>query len=414
MRLLFSIAFRHLMARRRQSLVSLSGIIIGVAFFLAISSMMQGSQRDFLKRLVDNSPHITVSDTYRDPARQPLEILHPQGAVEIRGVRPQTETRGIRGYRQSLEMIKSLPGVRASAVLDGQALLSFAGKEENVVLNGMIPEDVRDITTIDDHMIAGSVDDLIANRNGIIVGAGLTKKMSLDLGDNITLVTASGQVRVFKIVGVFRIGRTNYDETQSFADLKRVQALMNRPDRVNTIIIKLDDPRKSRAVAEKIESRIGYKTVSWQESSEDLLNTLLIRNAIMYSVVSAVLVVAAFGIYNIISTVVLEKSRDIAILKSMGFRARDIKRIFITQGVILGFAGIAGGLPMGCALMLGLMQIRFRPPGGVEIQMPIDWGFPQFLIASAFAFCAALLAAWLPARKAASLLPVDVLRGGGQ
>ena len=150
--------------------------------------------------------------------------------------------------------------------------------------------------------------------------------------------------------------------SQTFADLKRVQALLKRLNRANTIILKLDDPQRAPATADEIERRFGYKSVSWQEANEDLMSTLTTRNIIMYTVVSAVLIVAAFGIYNVISTVVLEKQRDIAILKSMGFRARDIRRIFLIQGVLLGFAGSVLGLPLGAALMLGLMQIRLNFP----------------------------------------------------
>ena len=118
-----------------------------------------------------------------------------------------------------------------------------------------------------------------------------------------------------------------------------MQALLKRPNRANTIIVKLDDPQQAQHVAAEIERRFGYKSVSWQEASEDMMSTLVTRNIIMYTVVSAVLIVAAFGIYNVISTVVLEKQRDIAILKSIGFRARDIRRIFLIQGLLLGIAG---------------------------------------------------------------------------
>ena len=142
------------------------------------------------------------------------------------------------------------------------------------------------------------------------------------------------------------------------------------------------------------------------------MSTLTTRNIIMYTVVSAVLIVAAFGIYNVISTVVLEKQRDIAILKSMGFRARDIRHIFLIQGVLLGLAGSAVGLPFGAGLMLGLMQIRLKFPGSSDpVPLPIDWNWPQFAIAAGFAMGAALCAGLLPARKAASVQPVEVLRG---
>ena len=405
------IALKHLLARRRQSLVSLSGIVLGVAFFLAVSSLMQGSENDFISRLVDNSPHITIADEFRNPRLQPVEQLY-RGVVEIRHVKPLTETRGIRGYSQILAGLHTLPALRASPVLIGQALASFAGKDIAVTINGMIPAEIGDVTTIRKYMIAGGTDELIANPDGIILGDGLVRKLSLALGENVTVTAPTGAVHTFKILGVFHTGRANYDETQAFANLKRVQALLKRLNRANSIILKLDDPRRAQAMAGEIEARFGYKSLSWQEANEDLMSTLKTRNIIMYTVVSAVLIVAAFGIYNVISTVVLEKQRDIAILKSIGFRARDIRRIFLIQGILLGLAGSVLGLPLGAGLMLGLMQIRLKFPGSSDlVPLPIDWNWLQFAIAGAFAMAAALCAGLLPARKAASVQPVDILRG---
>lgn len=413
MNLFLTIAIKHILARKRQSFVSLLGIIIGVAFFLAIASLMQGSQSDFIKRLIDNSPHITVSDEYRDAKTQPAERLYKDRVIELRSLQPLPETRGIRGYKQVVEDLKSRPGVRASATLTGQAILNYAGRDNAIVLNGMIPADMKDLTTIEENMKVGTIDDLIANRNGVIVGAELCRRLMLDIGDNITLTASTGQVRTFKIVGIFQTGSLNYDDSQAFTDIKRVQAMMDKSNRANTIIIKMDDSGKARELASEIEARTGYKSVSWQEASEDIMSTLAIRNIIMYTVVSAVLLVAAFGIYNIIFTIIMEKQKDIAILKSMGFRGADIKAIFIIQGCILGVAGVVFGLPLGCALMWGLQQITFEPPGVSEpIQMPIDWSAPQFIIAGAFAFFAAVLASYLPAKKGAKVLPVDILRGG--
>lgn len=412
MKLLADIAIRHLLARKRQSVVSLLGIVLGVAFFLAISSLMQGSEKDFIRRLVDNSPHITLQDEYRHPRVQPVHTAYPGAAVELPRVKPLNETRGLRGYEQIRESLRRMPGILASPVLTGQALIHYAGRDMAVALNGMIPDEIRSVSTIQNYMLEGSIDDLIANPDGIVVGAELARLLSLSRGDHITVSSATGQLRDFKILGIFRTGRAEYDKTQAFAAIKRVQALLNRPHRANSIIMKLDAPLAARDLAVRLEREFGYKAVSWHEASEDILNTLAIRNIIMYTVVSAVLVVAAFGIYNVISTVVMEKQRDIAILKSMGFRASDIRTVFTIQGVLLGLAGCMAGIPLGCGLMLALMQIRFKPPGATElIQMPVDWSWPQFAIAIAFAMAAAVIAALLPARKAAHVQPVDILRG---
>jgi lipoprotein-releasing system permease protein len=410
--LLAFIAAKHLLARKRQSLVSLLGVVLGVAFFLAISSLMQGSETDFIRRLVDNAPHITISDEYRKARSQPVQAVFPGAAVELRRLKPETESRGIRGYASILGYLRTVAGTRASATLVGPGLLSSAGRDLSLALNGIIPAELQTVSTIPQYMRYGTLDDLARNPDGIIIGDELARTASLSMGENVTIATTSGQIHTFKIVGLFHTGRANYDSGQAFVNLKRVQSLLNRPNRVNAIIVRLADPYRAREIAAQVEARGGYKAVSWQEATEDLMSTLMIRNVVMYSVVSAVLIVAAFGIYNIISTVVLEKQRDIAILKSIGFSAHDIEWIFLMQGCLLGTAGAAVGLPFGMLIMAALMRLEFHMPGSSDvISLPLDWSWYQFAIAGGFAFVAATLAAFLPARKAARVHPVDILRG---
>ncbi|MES1196642.1 MAG: FtsX-like permease family protein, partial [Steroidobacter sp.] len=261
--------------------------------------------------------------------------------------------------------------------------------------------------------IAGSLEALNANPNGIIVGQGLIEKFKLAMGRNLNVATSDGAVRVMKIVGIFRTGNAAYDEGQTYALLKRVQTLLNRPNRINRFIIKLNDPYRARDVASVIEQRIGYKSQSWLEASEDIMNVLFIRNIIMYSVVTAILIVASFGIYNTISTIVMEKHRDIAILKSMGFHARDIRQIFVSEGVIVGMLGSSFGVLLGMALMWVLGQITIKSPfvSNEPVHLPIYNGFDQFAIAIAFAMVSSIGASYLPARKGGRVHPVDILRG---
>ncbi|HOW74361.1 MAG TPA: ABC transporter permease [Candidatus Competibacteraceae bacterium] len=407
-----AIAVTQLVSRRRPTLVSLVGIALGVAFFLAVSSLMRGSEQDFIKRLIDNSPHITVSDEYRNPEKQPAWQQWPNGAVEIRRVKPLTEVRGIRGHIQKLAFIESLPGLRAAPVLVGSVVLTFAGRIEGVTLNGMVPDKMKGVSTIEEKLIHGSLDALAANPNGIVIGDGLAKKFGLEMGSVVNASSPGGEVRTLKVVGVFRTGNANYDESQTFVLLKRAQGLLDRANRVNRFILQLDDPYAAREVAAVIEQQGGYKAVSWQEAAEDIMSVLLVRNLIMYSVVSAILVVASFGIYNTISTIVMEKIHDIAILISMGFHARDIRHIFLAEGLILGILGSLMGVTFGIGLMWLLTQVEIKPPGATDIvHLPIYWGWEQYLLAASFALISAVGAAYLPARKAGRVQPVMILRG---
>ena len=412
MAIALDVALAHLTSRKRQTLVSLTGVVLGVAFFLAVSSLMRGSEKDFLRRLVDNSPHITVYDEYRKPHDQPAALRWPDGAVAVRNVKPQRETRGIRGWPQRLAFIEAMPGLRAAPVLTGSAVLGFAGRQQGVQLSGVVPEKMKHVTTIEEKMTHGSLDALAANPNGIIVGQGLIDKFSLHLGSTLSVTAGDAQTRPLRVVGIFRTGNASYDEGQAYVLLKRAQALLGRETRINRVIIQLDDPYGARDAAQAIEAGTGYKSVSWVEASEDVLSLLLVRNIIMYSVVSAILVVASFGIYNTISTIVMEKTRDIAIMKSMGFHARDVRRIFLLEGLIVGLIGSGLGLLLGVGLMNVLAQVQIRPPGVVEIvHLPIWWGPEQYALAAAFALASCLAASYLPARRAGRVHPVDILRG---
>jgi lipoprotein-releasing system permease protein len=412
MRLNLSIARTHLLARKRQTAVSLSGIVLGVAFFLAVAALMRGSEIDFIERLIDTSPHITVSDEYRGADVQPVRLRWPKGAVELLSVKPQTEVRGIRGWQQKLNFIQSLGDLRVAPVMTGSVVLTFAGRIQGVTLSGIVPDLMEQVSTIEDNIVAGSLDALAANPNGIVIGQALAEKFVLAMGDNLNVSTPEGAVRSMKIVGIFRTGNAIYDEGQTFSLLKRAQLLFDRPNRVNRLIIQLDDPYRAREVARVIEQRVGYKSLSWLEANEDLMSVLTVRNTIMYSVVGAILVVASFGIYNTISTIVLEKTRDIAILKSMGFHGRDIRAIFITEGLVLGLLGTMFGSLLGLGLMWVLSQVKIVAPGMVDVQgLPIYYGLDQFLVAAAFALGSSIGAAYLPARKGARVQPVDILRG---
>jgi lipoprotein-releasing system permease protein len=412
MNLTLTIAASHLLSRKRQTVVSLLGVSLGVAFFLAVSALMSGSEKDFIRRLVDNSPHVTVYDEFRNPRPQPAALAFPDALVEIRSVKPRTEVRGIRQYKQELAFIEGLPDLRVAPALQGQVIVTFAGKDLGASINGVVPDLMQNVSTIEEHMTEGSLNTLAANPDGIVIGTGLADKFRIGMGKNITVTSPAGVVRTMKVVGLFRTGNAGYDEGQVFVVLKRSQNLLNRPNVANRLVLKLNNPDNAPSVAREIEAAFAYKAQSWQEAAADLMSLLRVRVIIMYSVVSAILIVASFGIYNVISTVVLEKTRDIAIMKSVGFHARDILFIFLIEGAIVGAIGSAVGTAIGLSMMYALSRVQIKTPfDTLPVYMPIDWGWHSVAIGVAFAMISAISAAFLPARKGARVHPVDILRG---
>ncbi|OAN42919.1 ABC transporter [Paramagnetospirillum marisnigri] len=408
------IALAHLLHRRRQTLVSLLGVSLGVAFFIGISAMMQGFQKDFIARIIDVQPNIIVKDEVRSAPRQPVERLYPDAAVELRGLKPREEVRGIRGARNMLASLEEMPGVHVAPALSGNLLLRFGGKDVSVNVTGIDPPRERRVTHLEKDLLSGSLDALYTTSNAVILGEGVAAKAGIRTGDLISAVSPVGVMMKLKVVGIFRSNITLMDNFEVYVLLKKAQILANRPNVINRLNIRLDDVEQAAPLAAAIERQYGYRSESWQEQSKNVLGIFVIQNAIMYSTVSAILIVACFGIFNVISTVVFEKTRDIGILKSMGFRDKDIRRIFVMEGLMVGVLGTLIGWLMGWGLIEFMASLKFNMEGFVKAEGFILYRTPlHYVISAAMAIVSATLAAWIPARRASRLNPVDIVRGAG-
>ncbi len=188
--------------------------------------------------------------------------------------------------------------------------------------------------------------------NAIIIGDGLSAKIGARIGANITIQTSEGARISAQVVGFFHSGVRSIDERTAYVLTKTGQILARQTGVINELRLRLSDPMGAREIAARIENDTSYKSVSWQESNEDLLNTFIIRNIIMFAVVGAILLVASFGTYNIISTITHEKARDIAIMKSLGLSEFTVRSIFVIEALIIGLAGALVGFLLGYILCL--------------------------------------------------------------
>lgn len=411
--LTLSIAVAYLTGRRRQTFISMAGVAVGVGFFIAITSMMQGFQNYFISKIVDAAPHIIMKDEFRTAPAQPAMQQYPAAAVEIRGVKPREELRGIRGGERIVSDLQRMPGVHVAPVLSGQVFLRYGSRDLAASLLGIDPAAEAGVSTIERDLIAGSLSDLMTTGNGIILGVGLARNLGARLGSKLTVVSPQGVIMIMKVVGISRTGITAIDYSDAYTLLKKSQILQKRDRRINRIRMRVDDVGAAAGLAARIEARYGWRTEGWQETNENVFSLFRVQNVVMYSVVTAILLVAGFGIYNIISTVVNEKVRDIAILKSMGFGEEDIRRIFLLQGFIVGALGTLLGWALGQVLMDLLAQLKFDmgEQGVIETQRLLLHRSPwYFAAAGVLAVLSSAVSALLPARKAARLNPVDIIR----
>ena len=411
MNLLIDIALAHLRNRKRQTVVSLLGVSLGVGFFIAIAAMMQGFQSYFIDKIIDVAPHIEMKDEYRRPPLQPVEQLYEGGAVGLTGVKPKDEPRGIKQGRAKVAELEQLPGVMASGYLTGEIILRYGSKDVSGSVVGIEPERERQVSKIEDDLIAGALDNLYTTANGLLIGEGLARKLGADMADTLTVLSPAGVILKMKVVGVFSTGIVELDNFRVYTLLKKAQVLQDRPNVINRIRLRLDDVNQAEELARRIERRYGYRSESWQEANQNVLGIFVIQNGIMYSTTGAILLVAAFGIFNIISTVVLEKTRDIAILKSLGFTSGDVELIFVAEGLLVGVAGALLGWLMGYAMSRGLGAVQFEIEGFIRSEgFILDYSPWHYGISAVMAISAATFAAYLPARRAARVYPVDIIR----
>lgn len=410
MPLLLEIALTHVLGRARQSLVSIAGVTLGVGFAIAMAALMQGSQKDFVEKLIDAMPHVQITDERRDPPVQPADTRFD--AVEWRGLRPREDVRGILNPAAAIAMLESwVPGA-ISAGLNVQGVARYGGTERGVSLKGIDPEDEARVSKIAEDMTHGRLTDLQGAGLAAVIGEALAKRLSVGIGDRIRVTAAGGTTRQIKVVGLYKTGVVQTDEVMVYVLRKTAEILSGRLNALNEIRIRLADPDSASVIAARVEDMLGYKAVSWQEANESILEAFQIRNIIMYTVVAAILIVAGFGIYNIVSIITHEKSRDIAILKSLGFRERDVRVIFLSEGALMGLIGAILGSALGYGLTKMLGTIVFKiPTSDEETYLPVLVNWVHYAIAGGFAIGSASIAGYLPARKAAQGNPVDIIRG---
>jgi lipoprotein-releasing system permease protein len=410
MNLLFEIAWTHVTTRIRQTLVGILGVAIGVGFTIMIAGLMEGSQRDFIRQLVDTLPHVTVSDERRSASTQPAEREY--AAVQVTNLPAADRRAGIKNPNTVVASIESwLPGA-ISPSEQTTALIHYGGGHVGVTVTGIDPRREIKVSKLASQMQQGQVDDLFRASNAIIVGEALAQKIGAQVRSTVTISVGEAHSLPATVVGIFRSGVHQIDDTQVFTLLRTAQVLSGQPGGINQLRLRLDDAVAAKDVAGRIEAQTGYKSVSWQEANANLLSAFTVRAFIMLTVMAAMLFTSCFATYNIISTITHEKRHDIAIMKSLGMREAFVRGIFIVEAAIMGAVGIVAGWGLGYLLCYGLSRITFfNPLSGEIINVPIYWTPTHYAAVGALSLIACAAAAFFPARKATRVHPVEIIRG---
>jgi len=414
-KLILNIAVHLLRARLKQSIVAAVGVTFGIAMFISLVSFMNGLN-DLLDGLMLNrTPHVRLYNEIKPSENQPISLSekYKKDTHFISSVKPKDTGKAIYNskaivhyLKQDNRIIDVAPKITTSVFFNSGTI------EISGVISGIDVTAEEKLFQISDYIIEGNVIDLEQN-NSIIIGKGLADKMLLVKGDIIKITTAKGNLASLKIVGISQIGISEIDDTSSYTSLETAQKLLGEATNyITDIQIKLFDITTSPSVAKEFQEKFGLDAIDYQTANSQFETGSSVRGIISYAVGIVLLIVAGFGIYNILNMMIFEKMDSIAILKATGFSGSDVKWIFISLSLIIGLTGGVFGLLFGFAFTVIIDNIPFNTASLPTISTyPINYDPLFYIIGISFAIITTGIAGFFPAMKASKIDPVEIIRG---
>ena len=411
---MFFLAIRHLLSRKRQTTLIFLGISMGTMMFAIISGLQLGMREFVVDRLLSNSPHIKISarDQTVDKDEMTKRFYPDGGAIEWitppSGKREEAHIMYPQGWfdrlREDPEVIGYSPSLNMSVII------SKGDTRHPAMLVGVVPALHKKVLNINQYIKTGSLDDLSNGGNRVILGDKLLENLGAKVGDNLLVSAGHGELRPLKIAGILSLAVEEVDKTLMIASLTDVQQLNKSPGRINEISVSLVDIDRSQELSDSWKLVSRDKVESWEEVNASFLQIFVFQDIVRITVTTAILVVAAFGIYNVLSIIVNQKRREIAILRSIGYPPKMILQLFLIQGIMLGFSGAIFGLLIGFGLNLYIETIDLGIPIGTGNHLIISFSPHIYVMGFSMAFLSAILASLLPAYAASKLTPIDIIR----
>ncbi len=402
----FDIAVTHIWKGIKQTSTAALGVSLGVAIYLFMNSLSSGFTDFSRDNIFQSNAHLKIYK--EDIISSPLSDYKSHDAVIIN---PQikSESKNLINPNVLIDNIKNEPYI-TNAIAQIDYTVFYNRGTTQIKGNGIgvdIMEYDRMFETNND-IVAGSLSALHNNLNGVIIGSGIAQKLSLGVGDNISMSSSYGVDKVLRIVGIFEFGNKLLDESRSYVNITTAQQFIKEgPAYVNTIYANTTDPEQSELFAGLLQQVTPYAVEDWKTSNQDLLSQDKTRETMMTSISTSILILAGFIIYNILSSTISQKIDDIAILKATGFASRDVVVIFITEALIMGLIGTTVGLLLGSVLVFSLSKVYMGGPVGY---FPITYELPLYIQSFVLGVLLTVLAGYFPSGSAAKVDPVEIFR----
>jgi lipoprotein-releasing system permease protein len=403
------IAVRFATHKKRALLLSLIGVVFGVAVFICTQAQTQGFAQFFIDSTIGSNGAVVLREPFQPRYEGLMVSSKPGKAIAPR----RSYSEGIDNVNDIMRVSRQFSNVVAcSPVLRGAVSARCGFETTTVDLFGIDPASHLRATNLANQLTDGDFDDFRNNGNSVIIGSRLAELFNVEPGDTVQLLSPGGEYWGFNVAAIARSGVGSIDSSRVYAHVRMAQRLLKKPYSASMIIYKLRDQDRARALAIQFQNLFEHDVQSWQEREESnlqIFSTLRISAAVT---VSLVILLAGFGIFNVLTMSVLSKVREIAILRSMGYRRIDISAIFLWQGALIAIVGSLMGCAAGALMTWGVSKIPVQIRGLLHTNhLLVIWDWRHYLWATLLAAVAIFIASYVPARRAAQLPPVDTLRG---
>ncbi|HXD79633.1 MAG TPA: FtsX-like permease family protein [Puia sp.] len=406
------IAQVYLFSKLKQTVIAILGVTFGISMYVFMNSFMRGVNEAQNRLAFSTLAHVHVYND-RPPDRSNLvRLAYPPGTIaNIRDPKVIKYTEGIRNSKEIIHYIRQQPEVTAIAPeVNVNVFFKNVGNKINGTLSGVNVAAEDRLFGSAAMMTVGNWKELARRPDGIILGAELGENLSISVGDNLNILTSDGVSRTYKVIGMLRTNLASVDRTKAYVSIGAARQLLARnQDYVTDIQVQIKDFEEARPLAYRMAAVIPYKVESWQMANAQLEAGSNLRDVIALATSLTILIVAGFGIYNIMNMMINEKIREIAILKAMGFAGLDIRRIFLTQGTVIGVIGGIFGMGLGWAVSAAVNSVPFNVAGLATL--PMSYDPTDYSLAFFFGLITTFIAGYMPARKASRIDPVTIIRG---
>ncbi|QEH41504.1 FtsX-like permease family protein [Chitinophaga sp. XS-30] len=415
-KLILDIAGSLLMARWRQTLVAAVGVMFGITMFIALLGFMNGLN-DLLDGLVLNrTPHIRLYSEIKPNPLQPVRLAQAYNGYHhfihsVKSVNSRDEIYNSGAIMQAIRGDRRVAGMAPR--ITARVFFTDGPIDITGIVNGVDALAENELFHFGDYVVAGNLADIDNIANSIILGTGLAEKLQVETGDIVQVTTAQGRSFPLKVAGYFQSGLQEFDNMQSYASIATAQKLLGKTSNyITDIQVKLNDINEAPAIAKEYRELFQTDAEDIQTANSQFETGSFIRSLISYAVGITLLIVAGFGIYNILNMMIYEKMDAIAIMKATGFAGRDVQRIFLLVALSIGLSGGVAGLLFGYLVSMAIDSVPFETAALPTITTyPVNYDMIYYVIGLTFSLITTFLAGWFPARKASKIDPVIIIRG---